>query len=132
MFSSPRTDDRGNRGRGNHRAPKSGIVTPSDKKKGSGRGDHTHHIDDGSRSGGSRSFRSPSRSRSRSHSIRDKEEAYHMAVARDHRAPQAPIVEIEYDEEESARHSEYFDSRRPRSGWKSLFKKNKPSASEPS
>jgi hypothetical protein len=55
-----------------------------------------------------------------------------MAVARDHRDPQAPIDELEFDEEESARHNEYFDSRRPRSGWKSFFNKNKKSsASEP-
>jgi hypothetical protein len=61
----PRTNDRGDRGRGgNHCAPKSGMVTPSDKKKSSGRGDHAHHIDDGSRSGDSRSARSPSCSRS--------------------------------------------------------------------
>ena len=126
-----RTDDRGGRG-GNHRPPKSGFVTPTDKKKGSGRGDHAHHIDDGSRPGDSRSSRSPSRARSRSHSVRDEEEAYHMAVARDHRDPQAPIEELEYDEDESARHQEYFDSRRPRSGWKSFFNKNKKSsASEP-
>ena len=55
-----------------------------------------------------------------------------MAVARDHRDPQAPIEELEYDEDESARHQEYFDSRRPHSGWKSFFNKNKKSsASEP-
>jgi hypothetical protein len=93
---------------------------PSDKKKGSGRGDHAHHIDDGSRSGDSRSSRSPSRSCSRRHSVRDEEEAYYMAVAHDHRAPQAPIDKMEYDEEESARHNEYYDSRRPRSGEKFL------------
>jgi hypothetical protein len=54
-----------------------------------------------------------------------------MAVARDHRAPQAPIEELEYDEEESARHNKYFDSCRPRSGWKGFFKNKKSSASEP-
>ena len=80
----PRTDDRGDRGRGghhrdcesggNHRAPKSGIVMPSD----------------------------------------------HMAAGRDPRDPQAPMEEIEYDEEQSACHNEYFDSRRPRSGWNSF------------
>jgi hypothetical protein len=54
-----------------------------------------------------------------------------MAVARDQRAPQALIEELEYDEDESARHNEYFDSCHPRSGWKTLFKKNKSSALEP-
>jgi hypothetical protein len=101
-------------------------VTPSDKKKSSGRGNHAHHIDDGFEI-----CSLPLPLLQLKQLRRDEEEAYHMAVAHDPRAPQAKMEEIEYDEEESACHKEYFDSRCPRSGWKSLFKKNKFSASEP-
>jgi hypothetical protein len=43
-----------------------------------------------------------------------------MAAGRNPRAPQAPMEEIEYNEEQSARHNEYFNSRRPLSGWNSF------------
>jgi hypothetical protein len=44
-----------------------------------------------------------------------------MAQGHDARSPQAPIEELAFDDDESNRHRAYFDSRKPKSGWKSLL-----------
>jgi hypothetical protein len=86
-------------------------------------------MSDGSRSRSRSASRASSRShspassrgRSRTPSIAEEEEAYAMSQGQDARAPQAPLGELEFDEEDSRRHRDYFDSRKPKSGWKKLL-----------
>ena len=60
------------------------------------------------------------------------ETAYAASRSSDYRAPQKPIEELEYSDEEKSRHKAYYDSRKPRSGWKSFFAKGaKRPSSEP-
>ena len=94
--------------------------------------DTAHHIDDDARSASSRSrtaSRSSSPRRSPSPSYAEEEDdaymaeetAYVASQGSDHRAPQLPIEELEYSDEEKSRHAAYFNSRKPRKGWRSLL-----------
>jgi hypothetical protein len=44
-----------------------------------------------------------------------------MSQGQDAPAPQASLEELEFDEEDSRRHCDYFGSRKPKSGWKGLL-----------
>jgi hypothetical protein len=108
------------------------------KFKGSGgqkpfkKSDAAHHIDEDAKSAssgsrtGSRSS-SPRRSPSPSYAGEDddaymaEETAYVASQSNDHRAPQLPIEEFEYSDEEKSRHAAYFNSRKPSKGWRSLL-----------
>lgn len=129
-------DDR--RGRdGNHRPPKDGNHR-SGGHQGQGKpykpDNHAHHMDDGSRGSRSRSASSsPARSRSpdsRDGSVRDENEAYAMAIDRDHRGPQdvpvdaaaaAPVDNLTYDDEVRSQHNRYYGSR----VWDKFVKKSR-------
>jgi hypothetical protein len=49
------------------------------------------------------------------------ETAYVASQSNDHRAPQLPIEEFEYSDEEKSRHAAYYNSRKPSKGWRSLL-----------
>ena len=51
------------------------------------------------------------------------ETAYAVSRSSDYRAPQKPIEELEYSDEEKSRQAAYYESGKPRKGWKSFFAK---------
>ena len=95
----------------------------------------THHIYDVKDDVSSRSSRSSTTQRSPSPSDAGKEEDAYMAEetdytaskSSDHRTPQLPIEEFEYSDEDKSRHTDtaYYESRKPRKGWKSYFPKSR-------
>ena len=51
------------------------------------------------------------------------ETAYAASRSSDYRALQKPIEELEYSDEEKNKHKDYYESRKPRKGWKSFFQR---------
>ena len=148
-----RRNDRG--GRGGYRGRDGYNNRGGDDRKGSGgNGDAkkppyknaAHHVDDNddqqSKSSGRSRSSTPRRDRSPSYDSRHGNDDAFMAEQEAYNAERAaissrdearPMEEFSYSDEEKERHQEYYNSRKPKRGWRNILKGKKSSfsSSEP-